>query len=470
MVSAAKAMDAYIRISRRAGREGESFQSPDIQREQIATWAKLRGVTIAAEHVDIDQTGKKFQRPGLDAALSRIETGQTGGLVAMNTKRFGRSLLDGLEAIRRIREAEAVFASVQDGLDTSTDTGRLVLNIMLAMGEWELERITEANAVAQSRAIRRGVHFRAPLGYIKGPDGCLVPGPLADAIRAMFRIRAGGGGWTEIADRLNTDHPRDVQWLPSVLPRMVKNRAYVGEAYHGNHRKIDAHPPLVTIDIFEAAQTVRAPISERADAPLLRGLIRCAGCRYVMKGDYGGRRTPVYRCQGRHGVGRCPSPAIVSRHIVDAHVEARFLARYGDIKLFGSEASDAIETTRARVAKLERTLDEFASDDRLRDAFGHERFVSAVERKSTELADAENDLREARQAALGIVAPDQDIWDELPATERRRVLAEGIDCVFLRRTGQAPIADRSLILWRGEAPDDLPGRGVRPVELIPFDW
>jgi len=53
--------------------------------------------------------------------------------------RFGRSLAHGLEAIDRIRRAGGVFVSVQDGLDLTTDTGKLVMRIMLTMAEFELD-------------------------------------------------------------------------------------------------------------------------------------------------------------------------------------------------------------------------------------------------------------------------------------------------------------------------------------------
>lgn len=465
-------MDAYVRVSRRAGREGDSFQSPEIQAEKIAAWAALRGVTILKTHSDIDQTGKKFKRPGLDKAMRRIEAGQTGGLAVMNVKRFGRSLIDGLQILKRIREAEAVFASVEDGLDTSTDTGRMVLNIMLSIGEWELERMTDASNLAQTRAIRRGVHFKPPLGYVKNGKGeAIEPGPLADAIRDLFRMRGEGTGWADIANHLNAHHPRDngAEWVPSQLPKLVRKRTFLGEAHHGENVKTGAHTPLVTPVEWEAAQQPRAPGRGQKIDMLLRGIIRCAGCRYVMKADTGGRETPVYRCQGRHAGGRCPAPAIVTRLIVDEYVEAEFLRKYGDIELAGHEASTAIETTTTRVAALERQLDE-AADPRLREALGHDRHLTMVEGIAAELEEAKADQLEARRSAFGIAVPDEAIWDELSTAERRRVLAEGIDCVFLRRTGHAPIADRSLVLWRGEAPDDLPARGVRPVVPVPFDW
>ena len=65
------------------------------------------------------------------------------------------------------------------------------------------------------------------------------------------------------------------------------------------------------------------------------------------------------------------------------------------------------------------------------------------------------------------------MWPDLSIAERRRLLNAGVDCVFIRR---APVngrhgldPERVRIFWRGEAPDGLPGPGVR-VELAPLDW
>jgi site-specific DNA recombinase len=38
--------DGYIRVSRRGGREGESFISPQVQRQKIADWAALHDVEV----------------------------------------------------------------------------------------------------------------------------------------------------------------------------------------------------------------------------------------------------------------------------------------------------------------------------------------------------------------------------------------------------------------------------------------
>jgi DNA invertase Pin-like site-specific DNA recombinase len=85
-------LDGYVRLSRIAGRGGDSFISPEVQEREIRTWAKLRGVEIAEIHRDLDQSGGVLARPGLDALLERVRTGKTGGVVASPGTRRSSSM------------------------------------------------------------------------------------------------------------------------------------------------------------------------------------------------------------------------------------------------------------------------------------------------------------------------------------------------------------------------------------------
>src|SRR4051812_4383670 len=138
---AAMLLDGYIRVSQVAGRSGENFISPSVQREQIERWVSARDDLLGEVFEELDESGARTDRPLLEDAVERVERGESQGIVVAKIDRFGRSLVDGLAAVGRITEAGGVFVSVQDGLDLSTDTGRLVLRIMLSMAEWELDRI-----------------------------------------------------------------------------------------------------------------------------------------------------------------------------------------------------------------------------------------------------------------------------------------------------------------------------------------
>src|SRR5215207_10547010 len=188
-------VDGYVRVSRVGRRRGERFISPDLQRAQIESWAASRRVVLLSVFEELEESGTRLDRPLLQAALSRIETGRSQGLVVSRVNRFGRSLIDGLVQVERVRSAGGEFYSVQDGLDTSTPSGRLVLRIMLSMAEWELDRIRDDWEAAMASALQRGVyvHGSVPPGYLKRRSGRLRVNPrTAPVIAEAFRRRAAG--------------------------------------------------------------------------------------------------------------------------------------------------------------------------------------------------------------------------------------------------------------------------------------
>src|SRR4051812_13416292 len=94
-------LDGYVRVSRVSGRGGENFISPDQQRKAIERWARDNGVTIGSWHEDLDESGGSLDRPGFLAALERVESGASGGLVVAYLSRFARSVKVANEAADR---------------------------------------------------------------------------------------------------------------------------------------------------------------------------------------------------------------------------------------------------------------------------------------------------------------------------------------------------------------------------------
>lgn len=118
-------VDGYIRVSQVNDRAGERFISPTLQRDAIEGWARLHGAVVGELFEELDESGARTDRPLLERAIARLESGESGGIVVSRLDRFGRSLLDGLAGIDRITRAGGTFVAVEDGLDLSTDTGDL---------------------------------------------------------------------------------------------------------------------------------------------------------------------------------------------------------------------------------------------------------------------------------------------------------------------------------------------------------
>jgi DNA invertase Pin-like site-specific DNA recombinase len=477
-------IDGYIRVSRVNGRVGESFISPRVQREKITAFAKLHGHKLIAWHEDLDEPGSKSSRPGFQAAIGRVEAGKSDGIAVARLDRFARSVADAAGAIRRIRDAGGELLSVEDNFDSSTPMGKFAMHMLLALGELELDRIRENWSTAQRLAVERGVHVasRPPTGYQRGKDGRLeLVNRDAAVVADVFRRRAAGAPYSELAQLFERHHVvgpyRNKHWTTAAVSKLIRNRAYVGEARSGRFTKEHAHPSIVSESEWRAAQRARSAAPLRSsDGALLSGLLRCAGCRYVMKPDRmtdrDGSRIRLYRCRGDHAAGRCPAPSSVLGRVVEPEVERRFLAELppGGILARGQGKQRDLDELAGQVADAERELEAWVTEPALT-ALGRELYLAGMESRQQAVDEARTALAEASDnGPLNLVGADVDLsalWPDLPVSERRHFLAAGIDAIMLRRGRE--LDDRLLVFWRGEAPDDFPSRGRR-VPLASFVW
>jgi site-specific DNA recombinase len=491
--ASALCLDGYVRVSQTRGRSGDSFISPQVQRDAIQRLAGPRGVEVAAWHEDLDQSGGKLSRPGLDAMMERIRTGQTGGLAVASLDRLSRAgVADALRLVEEVYEAGGKVAVADLGIDPTTAIGEVVMTLMLALARMQRRQFEEKWDEARGRAIERGIHFRAPFGYTKPGKGlAIVPdADTAPLVTRVFELRAAGESWPRLTAFLNECHPPNKApfWTHSTVAHLIRNRAYLGEASHGQHVQCGAHPALVGVELWEAANAVRgrAPNRGKSEGSLLTGLVRCAGCRYLMTpgATYGGGRTErmlTYRCRRHHGAGDCKASCAIKREVLEEYVERAFLEHYADVSVEGVGGSEDVEEAQRAVRAAEADLEAFRDNERVRDALaalGGSSFEDGIRVRVDRVIAARERFVAARASAVGFGVPDAVTYETLTLPERRRILRAGIGAVFVRRSarrggrGGAPDpGTRVLILWADGEPDNLPGRHTAEIVApVPFDW
>jgi len=358
----------YIRVSRVAGREGDSFISPAVQREKIEQYLASQNHTLVEWAEDLDQPGSKYERPAFQRALEAVEAGEADGIAVAAIDRFARSVPDAAVALRRLEQAGGALISVRDTLDTTTSVGRFARTMMLALAELELDRTRENWRTAREHAIARGVHIsHVPIfGYRRRDDGGLEPDPeTAKIVRELFRRRAAGEEWRSLARWLDEASPREGGvWLAPSIRSLVRSRTYLGIARSGDIENPDAHPPLVPRAVWEAAQEHRPSANKRGDSEpaLLAGLVRCSACQYGMpRSAPRPHGSPRYGCHGRHANGHCPEPSKISQRLTDAYVERVFLEELARAPI-AAEGTATTTKLDAAVAKLEHAEAELASN------------------------------------------------------------------------------------------------------------
>lgn len=121
-------------------------------------------------------------RPGMRRLLEYAAPGDT--VVVWRVDRLGRSLVDVLNTVDLLREQQINMRSVQDGIDPATSTGRLMLNMLATLAEYERELITERVNAGIAAARQSGTRFGRP-----PVDPTVVAEKLAVAVDARAKGR-----------------------------------------------------------------------------------------------------------------------------------------------------------------------------------------------------------------------------------------------------------------------------------------
>jgi site-specific DNA recombinase len=92
---------------------------------------------------------------------------------------------------------------VSESLDTTSACGRLVLNLLTTVAQWEREAISErtATALAHKRATGR-VYGSVPFGYRREGDALVLDSAQQTALAEMVRLDANGASFRDIARHL----------------------------------------------------------------------------------------------------------------------------------------------------------------------------------------------------------------------------------------------------------------------------
>ena len=137
----------YCRVStEEQSAEGVSLAAQEVR---IQAWG-----AALERHVDEIVTDAGFSakdldgRPGVRALLDRVKAGQIGAVVVLKLDRLTRSVGDLTSLLALFEKHETALISMTESLDTSTAVGRLMLNLLGSVAQWEREAIGERTAFA----------------------------------------------------------------------------------------------------------------------------------------------------------------------------------------------------------------------------------------------------------------------------------------------------------------------------------
>lgn len=219
-----KKIVAYTRVStQEQAQHGISLEAQKARMEQFCA---LYGYNLVAIIEDAGQSAKDLRRPGLQKALAMLEAGEAEGLLVVKLDRLTRSVKDLAGLLESHFATRFTLFSVQELLDTSSAAGRMVLNILGALAEFERAQVSERTKAALAYKASKGEPLGAPaLGY-KMVDGVLeeVPEELA-TVQRIKELRAEGLVLRDIAALLTKEGhktKRGGDWHPQSISRVLQ--------------------------------------------------------------------------------------------------------------------------------------------------------------------------------------------------------------------------------------------------------
>jgi site-specific DNA recombinase len=441
-----KTAHGYIRVSHDPKREK---LSPEIQRQRIRDYCKLKGWNLLETFEDIDIPGSTFNRPGWDALTQKIDSCEV--IVATEFTRIGRSMRETINRIEDLHSIGKDVVAIDDDIDTTTASGKMMFHVILALSQFERDRLSERIAAVHVQLAKeeRWPGGHAPLGYFYGADGLEVDEDEAELVRRIFLYRKSGYGYSKIAallfkEGVNGKHGGRIE--ASTIKGILSNRVYISERdFKGEILPVSVES-IVDQELWEQVQ---ATITRDKHTPggrhLLSGLLKCGKCGATLY-----HHSPNYYCgNAMRRTGECTG-VMIRTHIVEPYVEKRFFEqldrqRYkkaiekNPVKLSKSNRAEAVRR------RQEKLWNEFSKPDT---TITREQFNRLNEQLTSqyESLKREEELRDAEQKLPPVEVP-EEAWKILDTDQKREVLKGFIEKITIK-PGKLKPEIRLNIKWK----------------------
>lgn len=208
-------------------KQADQGVSLEAQAAKIRAMAVVHGAEVADIIVEAGESAKSLNRPGMARLLQLVDTRQVEVVIIAKLDRLTRSVKDLCVVLEQLERRGVALVSVAESLDTNSAAGRLVLNIMTAVSQWEREAIGERTRDALRHKRHNGQRVgNIAYGYRLSDDGVHVQPDQAEqaTIAAIRDLRANGRSLRRIADDINQQGRRTrrgSEWRLESVARVV---------------------------------------------------------------------------------------------------------------------------------------------------------------------------------------------------------------------------------------------------------
>lgn len=306
----------YLRVSTEMQVDGYSLEA---QKNCLKKFAEREELVIAGVYEDAGKSGKSIEgRPAFRRMLSDIESGAGIDYVMVyKLSRFGRNAADILNSLELLQTYDVNLICIEEGIDSSQTSGKLLISVLSAVAEIERENILEQTMNGRREKARQGKWNGgpAPYGYMIKDEILSINDEEAEIVRTIYDKYVNTRlGYSGIAKYFNLQGikktPRkesDIEEFSAhFIQLLIDNPVYCGKIAYGRRSKervkgkkneyklvkqkeyclVDGqHEGIISEELWQKAQEKRlatgikyASKLGKERAHLLTGIIKCPKC------------------------------------------------------------------------------------------------------------------------------------------------------------------------------------------------
>lgn len=364
----------YIRVSTAMQVDGYSLEA---QKERLMKFAEFQEMEVVREYCDAGKSGKSITgRPEFQRMLQDVseERDEVAFILVFKLSRFGRNAADVLNSLQFIQDYGVNLICVEDGIDSSKDSGKLTITVLSAVAEIERENILVQTMEGRKQKAREGKWNggQAPFGYdLDSKNSTLVVNEEeAEIVRIIYdKFVHTDMGADAICNYLNQRgytkkkvRGHELNYFArGLIMKILDNPVYTGKIAYGKnvtekvkgtrdeYRRVKTddylladglHEAIVDEETWEAAREKRKRTGVKWNKThslehehILSGLLKCPVCGAGMAGTVRRRKNKksgeykddfYYRCQHRRKIDEehfCDFKPSLNQNEINAEVE-----------------------------------------------------------------------------------------------------------------------------------------------------
>ncbi len=368
----------YIRVSTAMQVDGYSLEA---QKDRLTKFAEFQDMEVVREYCDAGKSGKSITgRPEFTQMLQDVADDKDGVeyILVFKLSRFGRNAADVLNSLQYIQDFGVNLICVEDGIDSSKDSGKLTITVLSAVAEIERENILVQTMEGRKQKAREGKWNggQAPFGYtLDSKKGMLLVNPdEAEIVKIIFNKFVNEGlGADSISNYLNQHGYVKIKYRShelnyftrSLVRKILDNPVYIGKIAYGKsstekikgtrdqyHRVRNddfllaegLHDAIIDLDLWEGARAKREETGVKwvkthslEHEHILTGLLKCPVCGVGMSGTVRRRKNKstgeykddfYYRCKHRKKINEsdfCNCSLVLNQNELNGEVERHIM-------------------------------------------------------------------------------------------------------------------------------------------------